>query len=167
MLVKKTRYEGRLNDVMERLGGAKTELGIRIDVVHVGLTRRVGMRVERIEGMMARDWDGPTHKREESQSQEDGKKKKRKRRKETEIERERVMGRDPSKRFYHDLRVDDNVVEDNGTQMNGIFGFGEDETVAPSRASVVGNRASGRGQQRNFILGSGGMAELKAYGFGT
>lgn len=56
MLVKRSRDEGRLNDVLVRLGRAKTELGLRIDVVHVGLTGGVRMGIERLEqGMMARD----------------------------------------------------------------------------------------------------------------
>ncbi|KAM7199519.1 hypothetical protein V8F20_005703 [Naviculisporaceae sp. PSN 640] len=155
MLVKKTRDEGRLSDVLGRLARAKAELAIRIDVVHVGLTRGVRMGVERIEqGMMARSGN------EKESWRNDEMKKKRKKKKP-----EREEGIEDSRLFRHELRVDLNVVEDDGTQMNGIVGFGENKTVTPSKASVVKNRASGRGQQRNFIFGSGGVDELRACGF--
>ncbi|KAK0747600.1 hypothetical protein B0T21DRAFT_354695 [Apiosordaria backusii] len=48
-IIKKPRDDGRLLDILARLGDAKAELSLQIEVTHVGVTRSVAMGIQRIE----------------------------------------------------------------------------------------------------------------------
>lgn len=143
----RTKDETSLWDVLKRLETSKLELAIRINVVHVEITRGVAQGVEKIE----REARMERLERREHQDRLDQELRLQKTVQDAREEQVKWEARKNRSEAQVRLLLEDNLSEDDSNQFNGIFGF--DNTWASTWAQVMGNKVVGKSMQKNLILG--------------